>query len=71
MADTPRPNDGYGAPFIGLTKRWFARFEFKKEDAWIGVFWKRDQHKLSLDVWVCILPMVPLHFGYQPQVTHG
>lgn len=46
--------------------------EFKPQDLWIGVFWKRGSsmyrfgdepptHR-ALDVWVCVVPMFPLHF---------
>lgn len=45
-------------------KRWFCRIEFKAVDCWIGAFWKRDIEDESLDVWVCILPMLPIHFGW-------
>lgn len=43
-------------------RRWFARFEWKPQDCWVGVFWKRTDR--TLDVWVCVVPMVPLHFGH-------
>ena len=33
--------------------------EFKVEDLWIGIFWKREE--LNLDIWVCLLPMLPIH----------
>jgi hypothetical protein len=35
------------------------QFEFKVEDLWVGVFWKREKH--ILHIWVCVLPCVPLH----------
>lgn len=63
-----------------------ARFEFKIQDSWIGVFWKRSEERFMedatrpeigadgvcreywpttsrqrLDVWICVLPWVPLH----------
>lgn len=43
---------------------WKIRFEFKKEDAWIGIFWKKrnDPNYRRLDVWVCAIPYLPLHF---------
>lgn len=41
--------------FVG----WRACFEWKLEDFWIGVFWKNQED--VLDVWVCLLPCVPLH----------
>lgn len=42
-------------------KDWNLQLEFKPQDAWIGAFWKRDGN--CLDVWVCLLPCVPLHFS--------
>ncbi len=35
------------------------RLEFKLQDCWIGLYWKRDQDRLH--VWLCVLPCVPLH----------
>lgn len=58
------------APFKGMTRRWFVRIERKVQDCWVGVFWKRD-YPTSLDVWVCVVPMLPIHFGWKAQVTHG
>ena len=36
------------------------KLEFKKEDAWIGVHWKRSQKQL--DIWICIIPFLPIHY---------
>ena len=44
------------------TRRWFCRLEWKVQDLWVGVFWKRAA--MSLDVWVCVVPCVPIHFGW-------
>jgi len=38
-----------------------ARFEFKLEDFWFGVFWKRNGYNPTIDIWVCLLPCLPLH----------
>ena len=57
-------------PFKGMTRRWFVKVEWKPQDAWIGVFWKRT-YPWRLDAWVCVLPMLPLHFGWRAQVRHG
>lgn len=49
-------------------KRWFCRIEWKPQDLWVGVFWKRQtgyRGLPSLDVWVCLLPMLPIHFGHK------
>lgn len=47
------------------------RFEFKVEDMWIGVFWRRtvltdtpEAFMEAMDVWLCLLPMVPLHLQF-------
>lgn len=57
---------------VGMTRRWFFRLEWKVQDCWLGVFWKRETAAFGgLDVWVCLLPMVPIHFGWKPQVAHG
>jgi hypothetical protein len=51
------------------------RIEFKLADMWVGVFWKRTTEtsvevaggeaqimtRPRIDVWICLLPCVPLH----------
>lgn len=40
------------------------RLEFKLEDAWIGVFWKRTpqgREAKKTDIWVCLVPCLPVH----------
>jgi hypothetical protein len=50
------------------------RLEFKIEDMWIGVYWKSSCTTLAhmdgkepevtynqLDIWVCLLPCLPIH----------
>lgn len=51
-------------------KLW-ARFELKLADMWIGLFWKTTMAQLpdgptpfATDVWICLLPCVPLHITY-------
>lgn len=65
-------------PFKGMTRRWFIRLEWKPQDCWVGVFWKRSgkfrgrfDENPYLDVWVCMVPMLPIHYGWKPQVRHG
>lgn len=36
---------------------WKIRLEFKVEDMWIGIFWKRNRP----DIWICFIPMFPVH----------
>lgn len=54
-----------------------ARIEWKPEDLWIGTFWKvgypTEQYSRStgriyflrrIDVWICIVPMLPIHLWW-------
>jgi hypothetical protein len=43
------------------------RLEFKPQDLWIGIFWKTtpiSSYKSQTDVYVCLLPMLPLHWWW-------
>lgn len=40
-----------------------AKFEFKLEDFWIGIFWRRGE--LNSHVWVCLIPCFPLHLEWR------
>ena len=40
---------------------WNIRVEWKPEDLWIGVYWRRAGGRL--DIWLCLLPCIPLHFS--------
>ena len=42
---------------------WNFQLEFKPQDCWIGAYWRRDGTYRRIDVWVCLLPMLPLHFS--------
>ena len=46
--------------FVG---RWLVilRLEWKPQDLWVGAFWRTSRGRL--DVWVCPLPMVPVHLS--------
>lgn len=53
-----------------------AKFEWKVEDLWVGVFWKHGdittdegQKRMWTDVWICLLPCVPLHLTITYDVT--
>lgn len=46
--------------------------EFKPQDLWIGVFWRttpvlpvRYIPRYSVDIWICLVPMVPLHISFE------
>ena len=53
--------------------KWRVRIEFKLQDLWIGAFWKstwgepyRDRRyfKESFDLWICLIPCLPIHFNW-------
>lgn len=44
--------------------------EFKPQDCWVGVFWRYTTFGLGppirqVDVWICLLPMLPIHVIWQ------
>lgn len=41
---------------------WRAAFEWKLQDMWVGWFWKRTGN--CVDLWICVLPCVPLHVSW-------
>ena len=42
------------------------RIEWKPQDCWVGVFWRRRPGSIGpFDVWVCIVPMLPIHYRHQ------
>jgi hypothetical protein len=63
-----------------------AAVEFKPQDLWVGLFWKRSADPCSywdeerkrgvclapprLDVWICFLPCLPLHLKFGGNETH-
>lgn len=41
------------------------RIEFKKEDAWIGAFWRWEKDTWDIwrfHLWVCLIPCFPFHY---------
>ena len=47
-----------------MIRRVNVKLEFKLQDMWIGIFWKGEQydwHTSWLHIWICILPMFPIH----------
>jgi hypothetical protein len=46
------------------------RLEFKPQDLWIGVRWAHcaDSPYRRTDVWICLLPMLPLHIWWNQEV---
>ena len=59
--------------------RWslkFCRFEVKLADCWVGVFWRKAANYYpddpfieneTLDVWLCLLPCLPIHAMWSRQ----
>ena len=46
------------------------RFEFKRQDLWIGIFWKKvnitdfpalKKRSVVTNIYICFIPMFPLH----------
>lgn len=38
------------------------RLEFKIQDLWIGIFWKK---KIRLyNIWICVIPCFPIHVKF-------
>ena len=63
---------------------WRIRLEWKPQDCWIGAFWKTDIYETyhrrgdspalpavyeRFHLWVCLLPMLPLHI-FGPEKRH-
>lgn len=41
---------------------WICRFEFKLQDMWVGWYWHNSTYQF--DLWICFVPMLPLHIGW-------
>lgn len=49
------------------------QFEWKLQDLWIGMFWKTArgiqatgcENWMCCDIWICVIPCVPLHVTIQ------
>lgn len=39
------------------------RVEFKLEDMWVGVFWRKWEfgRAIGIDIWICLVPCFPIH----------
>lgn len=48
------------------------RIEFKPQDLWVGVYWRvskgvvdyKEWTYRNYDVWVCLLPTLPIHISW-------
>ena len=40
---------------------------FEPRDLWVGVYWNfvRDDWKRQLDVYICVVPMLPVRLRFQ------
>ena len=67
-----------------MKRREFAvRLSFNPHDVWIGAYWKRrrsrdhwngdrwDALAVHTQVWVCIVPMFPIHFAFFHVLDEG
>lgn len=53
--------------FLKKRRGWRLQLEWKVEDLWIGVFWRRVNNAHAcmrfFDLWVCLLPCLPIHLS--------
>jgi len=40
-----------------LVEQYYAQIEFKKQDAWVGVYWDKE------NCWICLIPCFPIHIA--------
>ena len=43
--------------------------EFKKEDFWVGAYWRYDRAYQIWHLWICLLPCLPIHITWD-RVPH-
>ena len=51
----------------------FVRLLFEPRDIWIGVYWNRAYvvgHDARYDVYVCLIPMLPIQVGWRMWVLN-
>jgi hypothetical protein len=51
--------------WLYLPRGWRVRWEFKAADVWVGAYPKRERgyHWTQFDLWICLLPMLPIHLN--------
>lgn len=65
-----------------LRHYWFPEVRWEPRDLWVGVHWSRWESKeeaewgwsFALDVYVCVIPCVPVHLAIRrmvPSPAHG
>jgi len=55
------------------------RVEFKAQGLWVGAFWKSRiwecppgvPYEKEIDLWICLLPMLPIHLTWSTPVDAG
>jgi len=70
LSDDPMPKDDIK---ISL--------KMKPQDCWVGVFWEKRElfpwhyhHRWRWDVWICLVPMLPIHIQWtrtEREAAHG
>jgi len=45
-------------------KGWSVALEWRPQDVWIGAYWRTDEQWGFGDLWLCILPMLLIHFEW-------
>jgi hypothetical protein len=43
---------------------WTIGLGWKPQDLWLGVFWKEHPWNTRVDIWICLVPMVPIHLTW-------
>ena len=78
-----RPGNAAEAAGMTTDRRWHVRLDIVLRDMWIGLYWKRTlqawwirdeaaHYNLGrLDVYVCVLPMLPVHLWTTYRVYPG
>lgn len=68
------------SPKIKIDEKLKITWEFKLEDMWIGVFWRKQvTHPMidemdtnhQFDLWICIIPCFPIHIQKKYQIKYN
>jgi hypothetical protein len=52
----------------GADNRFALALEWKLADLWVGAFWRNSRRENRFDLWVCVVPFLPIHFTYDPGI---
>ena len=47
---------------LASRRGWNVGVEFKLQDLWVGMYWKRIGN--SVDLWICFVPCLPIHVSW-------